>query len=368
VERRAGGWAAAALHIDPSLILYALSPSFFSFLQDGDVYAVHLVARICVSVQMVVSVCYTVVILGQALASTVGFLAQVKASREEKLQGNSIRGVQAQLDAVREEEEDEAEVEVMTLPRTASMLPRSSGGARRPHVGGDDESEPVSTADEYSDTDGDREVIQQQARAQPVARVAPPQPQQQVRRTPQKIAPRAAAPSSASSSSAASTLGAAVGSAQVSASRAAQRASASLEEVAPGAQLQAKVLAARAAQKAGQVAQEVKAGVKAEAKAASQALEVAKPGLQGQVKRQAQTAAAAVKTGAAVATIATLEHAHTAAHNPTVQRAVQKARPVVQQAQRAAQEASRAAEHQRQQSRGMFDPSDAEDDENGPGM
>lgn len=51
----------------------------------GDVYAVHLVARMFVSFQMLVSVCYTVVILGQALASTVGFINQIRTHRGAQL-------------------------------------------------------------------------------------------------------------------------------------------------------------------------------------------------------------------------------------------------------------------------------------------
>jgi len=61
----------------------------------GDVYPLHLASRLCVCIQMVLGVIYSVVILGQALAATLALIQSVKNQREanEKLfSGTSAEG------------------------------------------------------------------------------------------------------------------------------------------------------------------------------------------------------------------------------------------------------------------------------------
>jgi hypothetical protein len=334
----------------------------------GDVYPVHIAARLMTALQMLVGVCYTVVILGQALASTVAFINSIRVQRGADLLKSSHSRRPDNLPAVEEEEE----AEVMSLEKFEGAAPQGE------------------VLDSYTASEAEEEEVHAApVRAAPARRAPPPQtraspppggapvPQRRMSPAPAPVGappqsrPRPAAPAAASGMGAAAGAGFAPGVideakeaiaesgrelAQATAN-AARAGAAQARKAAPG------VLAAGQKAAAG-----AKRAAQATAQRASAAVEEVAPGLQDEVRQDArqaaQTVATAARVGGAVAGVVASEAKDRAMANPTIAAAAKSAQPKVAAARqslaaaaaKAKAAAQQSAEHMRQQSRGMFDP------------
>ena len=108
----------------------------------GDVYPLHLAARLAVCMQLIISMCYTILILGQALASTVRYLNQIRLERAAEGAGGGGAGAgaagsssagrgkrRAAVPAPIPEEDEEIEISAVSLSGFEGRAPYGEEGS-----------------------------------------------------------------------------------------------------------------------------------------------------------------------------------------------------------------------------------------------